>query len=118
MPEPTSSTATAIAAAASGVTLALFGVDYFSLLYGLVGAMVAVVNTAQMPWVKAVVFVVLSTLIGAVLGNAAVVVLGTTNRIMLILGCLIGGAGAFGLVAALIKIATGRLDRLSGEQAP
>lgn len=118
MPEPTSTSAAAIAATASGVTMALFGVDYYSLLYGLVGAMVAVVNTAQMPWLKAVVFVVLSTLVGSVLGNAAAVTLGATNHIMLSLGCIIGGAGAFGLVAALLKIATGKINGIGGGGQP
>lgn len=110
MAEPTSTTLAGYAAAASGVTLALLGVDYHSLLYGFVGALLAISNSERMTRARAVVYAVLSTLTGAVIGNAAVAFFETTNRSMLIFGCLIGGAGAQGFVYRFIKRANTLID--------
>lgn len=110
MAEPTSTTAAGYAAVASGVTLALLGVDYHSMLYGFVGALLAISNSERMPKARAVVYAILSTLTGAVIGNAAVAFFDTTNRSMLIFCCLIGGAGAQGFVYRFIKRANTFID--------
>lgn len=93
----------AIAAAMSAVSLALFGVDYYSLLYGLVGALLALPHVEQMGRWRAVLFVVLSTLAGAVIGNGIVAYFATQSRPLLIAGCLAGGIVAQTLAAALLK---------------
>lgn len=111
MPEPTTTSATSMAAAVSGITLALLGVDYYSLLYGMIGALLAVSHSERMARGKAIAFVGLSTVIGAVLGSAAVEMAGATSRTMLIFGCVIGGAGAQGFVAALIRLGTAKIDQ-------
>lgn len=105
MPEPTSTTAAAIAATASAVTLALFGVDYYSLLYALVGAFLALGHAEQMGRLRAVVYVCLATLVGAVLGNAVNEYLGLKSRILLIGLCLIGGIMAQALAGAVVRAA-------------
>jgi hypothetical protein len=134
MAEPTSTTVAALAASLSGVTLALFGVDYYSLLYGMVGSLFAVVHAGKstpdlsdekkdvMSMIariqarilgsgRVVMYVAFSTLGGAVFGNAAVAVLSGNNRSLLILGCLIGGAGAHLLVTACLNAALARIKR-------
>ena len=72
MPEPTTTAAASVAAAASGLTLALLGVDYHSLLYGLIGALIAVGQAQHTSRWRAVLSVVLSTVTGAVLGTVVV----------------------------------------------
>jgi hypothetical protein len=103
MLDPSTQTATAWAAAASGVTLALLGVDYHSLLYALLGAMMARYQGETMLWGRAVWFVVLSTLAGAVIGSAAVALAESTSKPLLFLACIVGGAGAMLIVQSLIK---------------
>jgi uncharacterized protein YneF (UPF0154 family) len=93
----------AVAAAMSAISLALFGVDYYSLLYGLVGALLALPHVEQMGRWRAVLFVVLSTLAGAVIGNGILAYFASSNRALLIAGCLAGGIVAQALAAALLK---------------
>lgn len=118
MPEPTTSTAAALAAALSTTSLALFGVDYYSLLYGCVGAMMAMTQAEAMTRTRAVIFMALSTLVGAALGNGALALLGSTNRALLIVGCIVCGASAQLIVSRLIQAALSRIDALgAGKQA-
>lgn len=113
MPEPTTFWA-AVAATLSTISLALFGVDYYSMLYGFVGALFALAQPESVGRLKAIVFVALSTLVGAAIGNAAVILAGTNSRGLLILGCLIGGAGAQLLVASAIKALSARIEKFGG----
>lgn len=101
--EPTTVTAGALAAAASAVTLALFGVDYYSLLYGFVGAALALSQAEAMGRSRAILYVSLSTLVGAVIGNVFVDWIDHKSRFYLIGSCLVGGIVAQALVAVLIK---------------
>ncbi len=110
MIEPTSSTVATWAATLSGITLALFGVDYYSLLYGLVGAMMAMHLAQAMGRARAVVYVVLSTLAGAALGHGALALFDSTSKPLLIVGCIVGGAGAHLIVLGLLKVALARID--------
>lgn len=116
MIDPTTSTVTAWAAALSGVTLAIFGVDYYSLLYGLVGAMMAMHQAETMARTRAVLYVALSTLVGAALGNGALALFGSTSKPLLIVGCIVGGAGAHVIVAALLRLALKRIDKPEGDK--
>lgn len=115
MIEPTTSiTAGSIAAALSGITLALLGVDYYALLWGLVGAVLALGQAAPMTRGRAVAYVVLSALVGAALGHALISFTGSISRPMLILGSLVGGAGAQIIIAALIKAVVTRVEKTGG----
>jgi len=115
MTEP-ATTAASVAAAASGITMALLGVDYHSLLYGLIGALIAVSQAQHTSRWRAVASVVLSTVTGAVLGTAAAEVLGLTGKAALLLGCIVGGAGAQALVLALVRAAESRVSRMGGRR--
>ncbi len=109
MTEPISTaTATGVAALLGGLTLDLLGLPYLAVVWGFVGAMVGMMqlNTvATMSTAGAFFFGLLSTLVGAALGTAGVDVLGLQGRAALIVGSLVGGAGAFGLVNSLIALA-------------
>lgn len=107
MPEPIAPTVASLAAAASTIALALFGVDYYSLLYALVGAFFALGHAEQMGRMRAVVYVTLSTLAGAVIGTAVNEYLGLKSRILLIGLCLVGGIVAQALAGALVRAAPG-----------
>lgn len=115
MLEPTTPALTALAASLSGVTLALLGVDYYSLLYGMVGALMALHQAEAMARTKAIIFVVLCTLVGAALGNAALALFGTTSRALLLVGCILGGFGAQAILARLLKSTLGRIDKTGDE---
>jgi VanZ family protein len=111
MTEPT--TAATLAAAASGITLALLGVDYYSLLGGLLGAMLAVSQTdaTTTRW-KSIGSVVLTCLIGSILGSAAVALLGGhTSRAVLVAVSLVCAAGAQRLVARLLALLETKIDK-------
>lgn len=103
MPEPTTFTAGAITAAISAATMAFFGVDYYSLLYGVIGALLALPHVEQMGRVRAMVFVILSTLAGAVIGNGFVLWIDTKSRGALFLSCLVGGLAAQAMAGQLLK---------------
>lgn len=112
MIDPTTSTAAAWAAALSGVTLAIFGVDYYSLLYGMVGALMAMHQAPAMARLRAVVFVAFSTLVGAALGNGALALFGSNNRALLFVGCIVCGAGWQLVVPRLLAALLARIDSL------
>lgn len=111
----TTPTVTALAASASGITLALLGVDYYSLLYGMVGALFALHEAEPMPRTRAVLFVVLSTLAGAALGNGVLAVAGTNSRALLLVGCIVCGFGTQAILARLLRVLVGRIDAQAAE---
>ena len=121
MAEPTT-TVGSLTAAISVVTLAALGVDYYSLLYGLVGALfglsqvaaVARAASAAARAAAAVSHIAFSTILGASFGNAALAAFGTSNRALLIFGCLVGGYGAQLIVAAAVKATINRIALLGG----
>lgn len=116
MAEPTATSVTlgALAGAISGATLALLGVDYYSLVWALVGAMVARSERASMGRVRAVIYIALSTLLGAALGSAAVVLAEQQHRAVLILASIVCGAGAQMLISAVLQAALARIAALGG----
>ncbi|MDB5966698.1 MAG: hypothetical protein JWQ72_3198 [Polaromonas sp.] len=105
LPEPTTTTIAALAAAASAISLALFGVDYYSLLYAFVGAMLAMANADSMGRVRAVIYVITSMMVGAVIGNAALAWFDSHSRALLFGGCLGGGLVAQVAAAAIVRAA-------------
>lgn len=92
--------------------LALLGVDYYATLWAFVGSLLAVTQQQKMTRVRAVVYVLLSTLIGAALAGGAVAFLGTQNRAITVVLGLLGGAGSQGLVALLLQGVAGKIKSL------
>lgn len=113
----TSAGLAAFVGALSAMLLALFGVDYYSLLGGLVGAMVALGGVARMSRLGSVAFVLLSTFIGAVIGSVAAGYLAQPSRVLVIMLCIAGGIVAQALASVLLSTAPGifksALDRWS-----
>lgn len=129
LPEPTSTTSAAagmIAGNASTITLALLGVDYYSLIWSMVGTLLALYQAEKMGRWRSIFFVVLSTLIGAALGTlgAAVVayfvaddkIIAAAGRPLLMGASLLAGFGAQLIVTALLRAGLSRIDRLGGAQ--
>jgi crotonobetainyl-CoA:carnitine CoA-transferase CaiB-like acyl-CoA transferase len=110
MPDPTSASLAALAAGLSTVTLALFGVDYYSLLYALIGALLALARSEQMGRGRAVAYVLLATLTGAVLGNLVAAQLLNPPRILAISACLVGGIVAQAFATVIFNTAPGLSD--------
>ncbi|WP_137860808.1 hypothetical protein [Variovorax sp. 3P27G3] len=114
MPEPTTTVAGAIAAGASAISLALLGVDYYSLIWGMVGALLALYQAAKMGRVRSVIFVSLSTLVGAACGTGALSTFQSESRPLLIVCSLVAGFGAQLIVTALLRAGINRIDKLGG----
>jgi apolipoprotein N-acyltransferase len=117
MAEPTTTLASVLAASASTITLALIGVDHYSLVWGLVGALLALYQSAPMGRAKSVIFVALSTMIGAALGTATQEWLDSTSRPLLIVASLIGAFGAQAIITTLLRTALERIDRVKSPPA-
>lgn len=114
MPEPTTTVAGAIAAGASAISLALLGVDYYSLIWGMVGALLALYQAAKMGRVRSVIFVSLSTLVGAACGTGALSTFQSESRPLLIVCSLVAGFVAQLIVTALLRAGINRIDKLGG----
>lgn len=116
MAEPTTTlSAAAVAATISGFTSALLGVDYYSLIWGMVGALLALYQASPMGKVRSVVLVSISTLAGAACGTGAVDVMGSESRPLLIVASLVAGFGAQRIVAALLQTTLNRIEKLGGQ---
>lgn len=105
----------AIAAMVSTVTMAFLGVDHYSLLWGLVGALLALYQAEKMGRTRALIYVMLSTLVGAAVGNGAIASISSTSKPLLIVASLVSGFGAQLVVTALLRAGLKRIDRLGGE---
>lgn len=117
MPEPTTSTVlAAVAGGISTITLALLGVDYYSLIWSMVGTLLALYQAERMGRLRSVIFVVLSTLIGAALGSGLMDFWGSSSRPVLIAVSLVSGFGAQLIVTALLRAGINRIERLGGGQ--
>jgi hypothetical protein len=98
--------AASVAATLSGVTMSVLGVPGHAVIWGFIGALATISQMERMPWYKAFMFGVLSTLMGAAFGTFGAEALDLKGKAALILGSLIGGAGAFAIIAAFVKRAT------------
>lgn len=108
-------TITVWSAGASAVTMALFGVDHYAMLYGFVGAIMALpVSDQRLGVRRAVLSVVLSTLAGAAIGVAATELFESASRGALFVSAAVGGAGAQSIIAALLRAAIARIERIGG----
>jgi len=115
LPEPTTTIAGAIAAGASTITMALLGVDYYSLIWGMVGALLALYQAEKMGRIRSVIFISLSTLVGAACGTGALSTLQSESRPLLIVFSLVAGFGAQVVVTALLRAGINRIDKLGGQ---
>jgi hypothetical protein len=98
----------------SSILLAVFGLDYYSLIYGFWGALMALVVTDPLGKWRAMLFVALSTLIGAVIGNVIVTILDSQARSYLFFGCLLGGFGAQAVLTETLKALLKRIKKAGG----
>lgn len=115
MTDPASTTMAAAVAAFSGVTLALFGLDYYSLLWAFIGALLALrQNDKPMGRASALLYVTLTTLAGAALGNAMVAAFDLHAKAMLISACLCGSYGAQFLISKVVLSLGNRIDIFGG----
>ena len=115
MPEPTTPTAAALAATASGITMALLGVDYYSLIWAMFGAMFALYQTGSVGRVGSVVFVALSTLVGAAVAGGLMAMLDSKARPLMILFGLLGGFGSQAVVNAMLAALVARINKAGGQ---
>ena len=103
----------------SSVTMAVLGVDFQSILWGVFGSMFAHGHAENMSRYKAIIYIVLASLIGAAIGTAAqafvqFAVPSLNTKAGLILGALAGGAGAQKLLDAIIAMLNRKIDSVGG----
>ncbi len=117
LPEPTTTGVHAIALGLSALSMALLGVDYYALIWGMIGALVALFHTDQgMGRVRSVIYVALSTLCGAALGTGLLSSISSESRALLNVASLVAGFGAQKIVTALLKAGLKRIDRIGGPE--
>ncbi len=103
-------TAAGFAATLSGVTMSAIGVPGHAVICGFIGALATISQMERMPWYRAFVFGIVSTFSGAAFGTFGAEMLELKGKAALILGSLIGGAGAFAIIGAFVK----RAAKLAG----
>ena len=120
MPEPTTTTISAFVAAASAFTLTLLGVEYHALVWAMAGALAALAmapaqqqQATPRTRLRAVAFVVFSTLAGAAI-SGGLVVLVPGGKPALILLALVTGYGAQAVLEAALRAVLARLEKLGG----
>lgn len=116
MTEPTS-TAAITAAAISTASLALIGVSHYALLWAFVGVGYALFEGRSMSTMRAVIYVVFSTLIGAALGTGVVALFDSASRAVLIVSSLVGGYGMQAILARATHAVLARIDKAGGAQS-
>lgn len=111
--EPTS--VTIAIATLSAFTLSLLGVDYYSLLWALIGALLALYQSEPMRKWRTMWFIALSTLVGAACGTGGYEVVASNSRPVLIVLSLVAGYGAQLIVTALLGAGVKRIEKLGGD---
>jgi fructose-specific phosphotransferase system IIC component len=114
MADPITTADNLVVASISAATMALLGVSYYALIWALVGALLALYQAKGMGRVSAVLFMFLSTLVGAACGTAFVDWVAKDSRPLLILASLVCGSGAHVLVTALLQAGLKRINQLGG----
>ncbi len=100
----------------SAALLALLGVDYYALLWGIIGAIFSLSYLPPMGKRAAVATVVISSMIGAAFGTALAEKTG--SRSLLIVLALVAAAGAQPIMAAAVRALVRRVARLGGTDTP
>lgn len=111
----TSSLAVAVASISAAV-LALLGVDYYALLWGVIGAVFSLLYSDPIGRRRAIITVLVSSFVGAAVGSAIAEQSGA--RSLLIVAALICAAGARPIVATGIQVVVSRVGRLAGSGEP
>ena len=116
MTEPTTTIASSVAAV-SMMTTALFGFDYHSMVWGLLGALIAARQGPSSEWLRAMAAALLSMLVGAAFGEAAIAGLalifpGGNVKPILFFACIIGGYGGATLVIRCLDAVFARVKVL------
>lgn len=112
----TNSAATLVGAISSAL-LTILGVDYYAVLWAFVGSILALTQVKSMHRSRAVIYLALSTLIGAATGSAVAAYLESNVKAYLILASIVGGFGSQLIVAALLQAALNHINRLGGINA-
>lgn len=95
--------------------LTVLGVDYYAIIWSFLGSLVALTQTERMGRSRALLFVCLSTLVGAALGSAAFAYLGSSQPKPILLLCsVVGGFGWQLIMAALVQAVVARIKTIGG----
>ena len=105
----------AFVSGASQVLLTLFGVDYYAMLWAFVGSLVAITQMKnKMGRTRALVYVFLSTMVGAALGSAAFAYLDAKPQAILLICSVVGGFGWQLIMSALVQAVVSRIKTIGG----
>lgn len=105
----------AFVSGASQVLLTLFGVDYYAMLWAFVGSLVAITQMKnKMGRTRALIYVFLSTMVGAALGSAAFAYLDAKPQAILLICSVVGGFGWQLIMSALVQAVVSRIKTIGG----
>lgn len=99
----------AFVAVLNAATLALLGVNYYAVVWAFLGSLVAMTQMERKPWMRAVLYSLLSTLMGSLLGTAGADFMGLTNKSALAFLSTVGALSWQTSLALVVKIAEGKL---------
>lgn len=88
---------------ASATLLALLGLNYYAFIWAFVGACVALGKTEKLSKGRAILYVMLSTAVGALLGTVAAERFEIKAASIIAIMALLGGMGWQGITAALLQ---------------
>lgn len=98
--------------------ISLLGLNYYALVWAFIGALVALTQSNRMERVRAVIYVLLSTFIGALLGTAAGEWLAISKVSLVAVLSLLGGVGWQSMIASMLKIAEARFRIFMPKEDP
>ena len=100
----------------SSYTMVLFGVDYYALVYALIGTMLLLSKLPKTTRLRAIGYVALSTISGAAAGNLTVEYFDTVSKFALFVACMVCGGGAHLLLSTAIDALVNRTRQAGGVQ--
>ena len=116
MAEPTGSTVAVVAIWLSSAVMALLGVEYYALVWGIVGAIFTMTMSRSESRKSAVISVICSALAGAALAGFMAGTVGG-GRPALIACAFLAAAGAKVIVSAAIRAIEARITAAGGKSA-
>jgi uncharacterized membrane protein YfcA len=95
--------------------MAVFGLDYYSLVYALVGTILLLSSRQKTTRLRALIYVALSTIAGAALGTYLVGHFDAESKPALFVVCMVCGGGAQLVFTTMVDVLNTQIKRMGGQ---